>query len=154
VGAARKKYTTEYKAEAVDLVLGSGRPVAEIARELGILPSAGKTGICFDNAAAESFNALYKKELIHLAAWRDLRAEKSDLPQPAVDPFLPVTTRGSQCTPSTLDRANVTCHGTGCQIRHSPNPGRSSRIAAGSEAGSIGSSSPADPFSATGVVPR
>jgi transposase-like protein len=36
VGAARKKYTPEYKAEAVDLVLGSGRPVAEIARDLGI----------------------------------------------------------------------------------------------------------------------
>lgn len=36
MGAARKKYTPEYKAEAVDLVLGSGRPVAEIARDLGI----------------------------------------------------------------------------------------------------------------------
>jgi transposase len=36
VGAARRKYTPEYKAEAVDLVLGSGRPVAEIARDLGI----------------------------------------------------------------------------------------------------------------------
>jgi transposase len=36
VGAARKKYTAEYKAEAVDLVLGSGRLVAEIARDLGI----------------------------------------------------------------------------------------------------------------------
>jgi transposase len=36
VGAARKKYTPEYKAEAVDLVVNSGRPVAEIARDLGI----------------------------------------------------------------------------------------------------------------------
>jgi transposase len=36
VGAARRKYTPECKAEAVDLVLGSGRPVAEIARDLGI----------------------------------------------------------------------------------------------------------------------
>lgn len=36
MGAARKKYTPEYKAEAVELVIGSGKPVAEIARDLGI----------------------------------------------------------------------------------------------------------------------
>lgn len=32
----RKKYTQEYKAEAVELVVSSGRPVAEIARDLGL----------------------------------------------------------------------------------------------------------------------
>ena len=32
----------------------------------------GRTGSCFDNAAAESFNALIKKELIHLREWRNL----------------------------------------------------------------------------------
>jgi len=37
MGAARKKYTSEYRAEAVELVLSSGRPAAEIARELGIV---------------------------------------------------------------------------------------------------------------------
>jgi transposase len=36
VGQARKKYTQEYKDEAVELVVSSGRPVAEIARDLGI----------------------------------------------------------------------------------------------------------------------
>lgn len=36
MGAARKKYTPEYKAQAVELVIGSGKPVAEIARDLGI----------------------------------------------------------------------------------------------------------------------
>lgn len=51
----------------------TGSAFRNLCLDHGILPSVGKTGICFDNAAAESFNALYKKELIHLAAWRDLR---------------------------------------------------------------------------------
>lgn len=37
----------------------------------GIIPSVGKTGVCYDNAAAEAWNAIYKKELIHLHVWRD-----------------------------------------------------------------------------------
>jgi transposase len=36
VGQARKKFTQEYKDEAVGLVISSGRPIAEIARDLGI----------------------------------------------------------------------------------------------------------------------
>jgi transposase len=36
VGAAHRKFTPEYKAEAVELVVSSGRPIAEVARELGI----------------------------------------------------------------------------------------------------------------------
>jgi transposase len=36
MGATRRKFTPEYKAEAVGLVINSGRPVAEIARDLGI----------------------------------------------------------------------------------------------------------------------
>jgi transposase-like protein len=36
VGSARKKYTEEYKAEAVEFVISSGRPLAEVARNLGI----------------------------------------------------------------------------------------------------------------------
>jgi transposase InsO family protein len=39
----------------------------------GIIPSVGNTGICFDNAAAESFNATLKKELIHLHVWAGLK---------------------------------------------------------------------------------
>ena len=34
MGQARKKYTQEYKDEAVELVISSGRPIAEIARNL------------------------------------------------------------------------------------------------------------------------
>jgi transposase-like protein len=36
MGQARKKYTQAYKDEAVELVVSSGRPTAEIARNLGI----------------------------------------------------------------------------------------------------------------------
>lgn len=36
MGSTRRKFTPEYKAEAVELVINSGRPVAEIARDLGI----------------------------------------------------------------------------------------------------------------------
>ena len=38
-----------------------------------ITRSLGKTGICFDNAVAESFFATYKKELIHTRPWPDLQ---------------------------------------------------------------------------------
>jgi transposase len=36
VGQARRKYTQEYKDEAVELVVGYVRPIAAIARDLGI----------------------------------------------------------------------------------------------------------------------
>lgn len=36
MGQARKKYTQQYKDEAVQLVVESGRPIAEVARDLGL----------------------------------------------------------------------------------------------------------------------
>ena len=36
MGSARRKYTQEYKDEAVELATSSGRPIAEIARDLGL----------------------------------------------------------------------------------------------------------------------
>ena len=36
MGSTRRRYTQEYKAEAVELVINSGRPIAEVARNLGI----------------------------------------------------------------------------------------------------------------------
>jgi putative transposase len=45
----------------------------ELCLSNGIIPSVGKTGICFDNAAAESFNATLKKELVHLHVWSGLK---------------------------------------------------------------------------------
>ena len=45
----------------------------------GIIPSVGHTGICFDNAMAESFNATIKKELIHLQTWPTLSKLKNEV---------------------------------------------------------------------------
>ena len=36
---SRRQFTAEFKRDAVDLVRSSGRPIAEIARELGIYDS-------------------------------------------------------------------------------------------------------------------
>jgi transposase-like protein len=39
MAARRKRYTREFKLEAIRLVDGSSHPVAEIARELGVTPT-------------------------------------------------------------------------------------------------------------------
>jgi transposase len=36
MGSTRRKFTPEFKAEAVELLINSGKPVAEISRNLGI----------------------------------------------------------------------------------------------------------------------
>src|SRR6266567_5904527 len=37
MGSTRRKFTPEYKAEAVQFVISSGQPIAEVARNLGIV---------------------------------------------------------------------------------------------------------------------
>jgi transposase len=37
VGSTRRKFTPEYKTEAVQYVISSGQPIAEVARNLGIV---------------------------------------------------------------------------------------------------------------------
>jgi putative transposase len=54
----------------------TGHAFRDLCLTNGILPSVGHTGICFDNAAAESFNATLKKELINLHGWSGPRAVK------------------------------------------------------------------------------
>lgn len=39
MGTARRQYMDEFKREAVGLLVSSGRPLSEIAQELGIAPS-------------------------------------------------------------------------------------------------------------------
>ena len=47
---------------------------AAYCRNSNIRRSLGRTGICYDNAVAESFFASYKKELIHTRPWPDLKS--------------------------------------------------------------------------------
>jgi putative transposase len=55
----------------------TGREFRDLCLSKGILPSVGKTGICFDNAAAEAWNAIFKKELIHLHVWKHVAHVRS-----------------------------------------------------------------------------
>jgi putative transposase len=41
----------------------------QLARNNGVVLSVGRTGVCWDNAVAESFFATIKRELIHTRAW-------------------------------------------------------------------------------------
>lgn len=52
----------------------TGRKFRDLCLSNGIIPSVGETGICYDNAAAESWNATFKKELIHLHTWAGMKA--------------------------------------------------------------------------------
>jgi putative transposase len=91
---------------------GSNYTSAEFAKELkklGIRQSVGRTGICYDNALAESVNGTLKVELVHrtvytnrqraykdIARWIELRYNRTRLhsglgyrtPQEAMDEYL------------------------------------------------------------------
>jgi transposase len=43
MGTTRRHFTDEFKREAVGLLASSGRPLSQIARELGIVPSMLRT---------------------------------------------------------------------------------------------------------------
>ena len=57
----------------------TSRDFRDMALANGIIPSVGHTGICFDNAMAEAFNATIKKELIHLRTWPTLDKVKKEV---------------------------------------------------------------------------
>ena len=48
-------------------------------RRLGIRASAGRTGVCWDNAMAESFNGVIKNELIHRTEYATHEIAKRDI---------------------------------------------------------------------------
>ena len=52
---------------------------AAVLESLGIRQSIGRTGICFDNAVAESFNAAVKVERVHRTVYPTRRKAKEDI---------------------------------------------------------------------------
>lgn len=81
---------TELVTDALDMAITTRRPPAGVifhsdrgatytsgefdayCQRNGIRRSLGRTGICYDNAVAESFFATYKKELVHTRPWPDV----------------------------------------------------------------------------------
>jgi transposase len=53
MGTARRQYTDEFKREAVGLLASSGRPLSQIAGELGI-PAARLRAWCKRNAGSQA----------------------------------------------------------------------------------------------------
>jgi putative transposase len=52
---------------------------AEKLEELGIKQSVGRTGICYDNAMAESFNGTLKNELVYRTAYKTRKTAMDDI---------------------------------------------------------------------------
>ena len=52
---------------------------AAVLTELGIRQSVGRTGSCFDNALAESFNASLKVERVHRTVYPTIRKARKDI---------------------------------------------------------------------------
>jgi putative transposase len=52
---------------------------AAVLKRLGIRQSVGRTGICFDNSLAESFNATLKVERVHRTAYPTRKKARDDI---------------------------------------------------------------------------
>ncbi|WP_455131035.1 IS3 family transposase [Propionibacterium acidifaciens] len=72
----------------------------------GILPSVGRTGSCCDNAAAESFNAILKKELVNRKAYPTRNHAIRDVTARIESRYTNVSTRRSITRPPTKSTQN------------------------------------------------
>ena len=79
----RRRFTAEFKAEAVRLVAGSGKPLAQIARELGIneqglrnwkkqARAADGSGVSPDHFVQEEEIRRLRRELLRVTEERDI----------------------------------------------------------------------------------
>ena len=79
----RPPYPPEYRRQAVELVRLAGRPVPDVARELGCSPQALRTWVRqadVDTGAAEGLTTQEREELRHLRREvRQLRQERDIL---------------------------------------------------------------------------
>lgn len=77
MGSQRRKFTPEFKDEAVKLVVNTGRPAATVARELGIVEQTlGKWVAAHRASQTDGDGALNESERAELAR---LRKENADL---------------------------------------------------------------------------
>ena len=77
MGRQRREFTPEYKDEAVRLVVNTGRPVAVVARELGVKEQTlGRWVNLFKSRQDAGDGALSETERVELAR---LRKENSEL---------------------------------------------------------------------------
>jgi transposase len=77
MGRQRREFTPEYKDEAVKLVINTGRPVAVVARELGVQESTlGRWVNLYRSRQDAGDGALSESERVELAR---LRKENSEL---------------------------------------------------------------------------
>ena len=77
MGSTRREFTPEYKDEAVKLVVNTGRPVAKVARELGVKEQTlGRWVLAFKARQDAGDGALSETERAELAR---LRKENSEL---------------------------------------------------------------------------
>jgi len=79
----RRRFTAEFKAEAVRLVASSGKPLAQIARELGLneqvlrnwkkqATAVDGSGLVPDRFAQEEENRRLRRELLRVTEERDI----------------------------------------------------------------------------------
>lgn len=77
MGSQRREFSPEYKDEAVKLVINTGRPVATVARELGVKEQTlGRWVLAYKARQEAGGEPLSETERVELAR---LRKENSDL---------------------------------------------------------------------------
>jgi transposase len=77
MGSQRREFSPEYKDEAVKLVINTGRPVATVARELGVKEQTlGRWVLAYKARQEAGDGALSETERVELAR---LRKEVSEL---------------------------------------------------------------------------
>ena len=77
MGSQRREFSPEYKDEAVKLVINTGRPVATVARELGVKEQTlGRWVLAYKARQEDGSDLLSETERVELAR---LRKENSEL---------------------------------------------------------------------------